>query len=274
MEEKRIIFNSSLPRSGSTLLQNILPQNPRIYASPTSGLLELLFTSRSHFSRLPEFHAQDQDAMRRAFRGYCRGALIGFYDGLTDKPICIDKNRSWLHLYNWLSMFYPDPKILICIRDLRAILSSMEKLFRTKRDLVDPLDTPDRPQMVTITARVSTWLNSMPVGVAMQRLTEAIEADTVSKCHILRYEDLTSRPQETIKRVYEYLEEPYFEHDFDHVSQTTRESDWEAGIYGDHKIREKVSPMQPDYNDVLGKERCEQVKSLHRLFYSRFYPDR
>lgn len=274
MEEKRIVFNSSLPRSGSTLLQNILAQNPRIYASPTSGLLELLFTSRAHFSRLPEFHAQDQELMRRAFRGYCRGALTGFYEALTDKPLCVDKNRSWLHLYNWLSVFYPNPKILVCIRDLRAILSSMEKLFRAKRDLVDPLDTAERPQMVTITARVSTWLSSLPVGIAVQRLIEAIETDTVARCQVVRFEDLTSRPQETMRRVYQYLEEPYFEHDFDHVAQVTQENDWEAGIYGDHQVRQKVALVPLDYNDVLGKERCEQVKALHRLFYSRFYPDR
>lgn len=128
MEEKRIVFNSSLPRSGSTLLQNILAQNPRIYASPTSGLLELLFTSRSHFSRLPEFHAQDQEAMRRAFRGYCRGAMLGFYEALTDKPVCIDKNRSWLHLYDTTSAMLPrQPRRTIGRPESTAITRSGRK---------------------------------------------------------------------------------------------------------------------------------------------------
>ena len=36
MDEPKIFFNSSLPRSGSTLLQNILAQNPRFHCSATS----------------------------------------------------------------------------------------------------------------------------------------------------------------------------------------------------------------------------------------------
>ncbi len=34
---ENIFYQSSLPRAGSTLLQNILAQNPDIYATPTSG---------------------------------------------------------------------------------------------------------------------------------------------------------------------------------------------------------------------------------------------
>ena len=42
----RFHFISGLPRSGSTLLQNILSQNPRFYCSPTSGLFDLLYNAR------------------------------------------------------------------------------------------------------------------------------------------------------------------------------------------------------------------------------------
>ena len=41
---EKIFFQSSLPRAGSTLLQNILGQNPNFYVTPTSGVLELLFS--------------------------------------------------------------------------------------------------------------------------------------------------------------------------------------------------------------------------------------
>jgi glutaredoxin-like YruB-family protein len=32
---KQIFFNASMPRAGSTLIQNILMQNPEIYSTPT-----------------------------------------------------------------------------------------------------------------------------------------------------------------------------------------------------------------------------------------------
>lgn len=274
MDAKRIYFNSSLPRSGSTLLQNILGQNPRFYVSPTSGLMELLYVSRIQFSGLAEFKAQDPALMRSAFMGYCRGALNGFYEELTDKPVCIDKNRSWFHYYNWLKMFYPNPKILICIRDLRAVISSMEKLFRANRHIADPLDNWERMNMVTLSARIGTWLTGPPVGIAVGRLVEAIETNTLANFHVVRFEDLTSDPKAVLQKVYAYLEEPWFEHDFDHVPQVTREQDGEYGIYGDHRIREKVAPVTLDYNQVLGKEHAEFIKNHNRIFYSKFYPER
>ena len=45
---EKIFFQSSLPRAGSTILQNILAQNPEIYATPTSGVLELVYAARAN----------------------------------------------------------------------------------------------------------------------------------------------------------------------------------------------------------------------------------
>jgi sulfotransferase len=169
------------------------------------------------------FKAQDRNRMRPAFAGFCKRGLEGFYEGLTDKPVCVDKNRTWFHYYDWLNTFYPSPKILICIRDLRAVLSSMEKLFRKNRDLEDPADIADTLGMVSITNRITQWLNGNPVGVAALRLLEAIETGRIRHFHVIRFEDLTSRPGETVRKLYDYLEEPWFEHDFDHVGQVTGE---------------------------------------------------
>ena len=47
---KKIFFQSSLPRAGSTLLQNILGQNPDFYVTPTSGVLELVYAARNNYS--------------------------------------------------------------------------------------------------------------------------------------------------------------------------------------------------------------------------------
>ncbi len=44
---EKLFFQSSLPRAGSTMLQNILAQNPDVYATPTSGVLELIYFSWS-----------------------------------------------------------------------------------------------------------------------------------------------------------------------------------------------------------------------------------
>ena len=72
---EKIFFNSSLPRSGSTLLQNIMGQNPKFYATPTSGVLELVFGARANYTNSPEFKAQDAEDMKMAFRAFCRDGV-------------------------------------------------------------------------------------------------------------------------------------------------------------------------------------------------------
>ena len=91
---KNIFFQSSLPRSGSTLLQNILGQNPEFYVTPTSGVLELVFAARHNYSESLEFKAQDSVLMEEGFRGFCNGGLTGFYNSITDKPYVMDKSRD------------------------------------------------------------------------------------------------------------------------------------------------------------------------------------
>ena len=73
----QIAFQSSLPRSGSTLFSNIVGQNPAFHVTPTSGLLDLLYVARGQFSRGEEFKAQGREEMERAFIGFCRDGLEG-----------------------------------------------------------------------------------------------------------------------------------------------------------------------------------------------------
>ena len=127
---ENIFFQSSLPRAGSTLLQNILGQNPDFYVTPTSGVLELLFAARNNYTNDKAFQAQDPKLMKKGWLSFCRQGIKGFFNGITDKKYVIDKSRGWGVHYNFLNSFYPDPKIICMIRDPSAIMASMEKNFR------------------------------------------------------------------------------------------------------------------------------------------------
>ena len=51
---KTVHFVSGLPRAGSTLLMNLLAQNPKVHATATSGLHEIGYIARQ-FSETEEF---------------------------------------------------------------------------------------------------------------------------------------------------------------------------------------------------------------------------
>ena len=80
----------------------------------------------------------------------------------------------------------------------------------------------------------------------------------------------SENPEKEIKRVYEYLGLPHFQHDFKNVQQLTKEDDTVYGVYGDHTIRPEIVPLKKDYNDVLGKNASNWIKSNYQWFYDEF----
>jgi len=129
------MYNSSMPRAGSTLIQNILGQNPEFYVTPTSGVYDFLFNARTIYSSSPEVKAQDEQLMEKAWKGYCKGAIYGYFNAITDKPYVMDKCRGWSGDYNFINFFDEKPKVISMIRDPRAVYASMEKKYRANPQL-------------------------------------------------------------------------------------------------------------------------------------------
>lgn len=267
---KKIFFQSSLPRSGSTLFQNIMGQNPDFYVTPTSGVLELVYAARSNYTNSPEFKAQEQAEMQKGFSAFCREGMIGFFNGVTDRPYVMDKSRGWGVHYGFLNSFYPDPKVICLVRDLRGVYASMEKNFRKNPHLDSGLVNHAQMTGTTTEKRIDIWSSSQPVGLAIERLFQIFKEGINKKMLFIRYEDLASNPEKEMNRVYAYLGVPYFSHDFNNIEQITKEDDAVYGIYGDHKIRKKLEPLPNDYREILGAQACNWIKSNYAWFYDEF----
>jgi sulfotransferase len=267
---KKIFFQSSLPRAGSTLLQNILGQNPDFYVTPTSGVLELVYGARGNYTSSAEFQAQDEDLMREGFRNFCNKGLMGFFDAITDKPYVMDKSRGWGYHRDFLDFFYPNPKIVCMVRDPRAIFSSMEKNFRKNPDKDKGFVNHAELQNVTTEQRIDSWANGIPVGMAFQRLYQIIKEGNDKSMLFVKYEDLMNNPQDQMYRIYQYLQVENFIHDFDNIEQITKEDDSVYGIYGDHVIKPKITPVKPDWNEVLGISASSWIKTNYSWFYEYF----
>lgn len=268
-----IVFNSSLPRSGSTLLQEILSQNPRFYCSTTSGLLELVYAARQSFTSVEEFKLHPSGFFDSAWMGFCRGALEGYYKGMTDKPVCVDKSRGWMAYYDWLKRFYPEAKVIVCVRDLRGIIASMEKLHRKNSHLHDLVEIPQQMKGINVNQRVQHWIVNPPVGMALNRLADAFQKGDADHFHFVRYENLVRDPKSEIDKVYKFIGEEPFTHDFDHVVQGKIENDFLHGVYGDHKVREAVSPPPDDWDEVLSRPVCKGIIASAQWYYEKFYPE-
>lgn len=245
-------------------------QNPNFYVTPTSGVLELVFGARLNYTNSPEFTAQDPQLMREGFLNFCRQGMLGFFDAVTDKPYVLDKSRGWGYHYGLLNTFYPNPKIICMVRDLRDIYSSMEKNFRKHPEKHPEIINHAQMQGTTTEKRIDIWAANPPVGMAIERLYQIIKEGNDKHIHFVKFETFSKSPQKEMEKIYNYLELPYFEHDFNNIEQLTEEDDKIYGIYGDHNIRPKLEPIVSDAKQILGKGACDWIKNNYKWYYDYF----
>mgnify|MGYP003113199999 CR=1 FL=1 len=268
--KQKIFFNSSLPRAGSTLLQNIIGQHPDFYVSPTSGLIDLMLGARIGYNDTREQGYNDSDLWQKGFLNYCKFGFDGFMKAVTDKPYYMDKSRMWGAYYDLVEMIMPKPKVIFMVRDLRSIYSSMEKKFRNNPDKEAYIMNNKEMQGITTPQRVEIYASSQPTGYSVIKLRELILQGIDKKILFLRYEDFCQYPNEHMKTIYEYLEVDYFEHNWNKIQQVTTENDDAHGIFGDHKIRNKLSRLEDDYQQILGDFVSNEIVERNMWFYKYF----
>lgn len=256
---RRVHFIGGLPRSGSTLLTNILLQNPKFATTATSSLLEFMLQIRDNWDKL-EGHknypkGQDKWAIIRS--------IIQNYHN-TDKEVIFDKNRGWsTHIEFVEKVTGNQAKIIACVRNLEDVCSSFEKLFRKNRADGEIHGEFNNPQMKTIDGRVAVWTSDEGViGRPYVSILDTIQRGLGDRIMFFPYESWTGNPDFWFKRLYEFVGEEYFQHDFNNIEQTIRENDAGYGWGSDlHEIKSgKLIPAKSDASLIIGQT---WYKKLH-----------
>lgn len=270
---KKKIFVTGLPRAMTTLICNVLANDPRIGGGFTSPALEYLYGARANYSTVPEVKsALTEDVMHKSFLNFCRQGLDGYAESVTEKEIYLDKSRGWIYYSEFLRELYPEAKIIVMVRDIRSILSSFEKKWRANPSILDNQDIPANQAFITVGQRVDSWLDNPPLGIALKRLYNAIQTKTIENMMIVKAEDLCKNPKLIMEKVYNFIEEPYCELDYNNIKQVTVENDRisDFGVYGDHIIRPKIEVLKKDYDEYLTTQISNNIKSNFKWFYEAF----
>lgn len=257
---------SGLPRSGSTLLMNLLGQNPNVHVTPTSGAHEVLWSIKNNWMSFQEHRADKKASDVKNLQRILKAILNEYHD--TDKEIIFDKHRSWLHSIEMLEFILEEKcKIIVPVRSISEILASFEKLYRKNAHINNV--PGDFLSSQTTFGRVSHWAsNKGELGIAYNRLMDVFNRGYGDRLLLVEYEMLTRHPEFTMSKIWEYLNIDPIIHDFDNVTQITHEDDLVIGIPGLHDIRSKVEPTSTKPEDILGLKITEQYKNSE---FWRFY---
>ncbi len=253
MKQLPIFFVSGLPRSGSTLLMNLLAQNPLFHATPTNDLLELIINVRNTWTNMVSFKSQGIETVKPRIISSIKGSIYGFFEKeFEEGKTVFDKSRGWIANIELLEEILDRPvKIIVTIRDVRAIVSSFEKLHRKSQLTKIAPSTDAFYDIQSINGRAKQILNIQSVlGLSITRFRDAIDKGLADRLVVIPYDKLTTQTKEIMYQLHDSLNLERFEYDPDNVLQTTKEDD---SIHGMdlHKIRNKVEYQKPDWEQIL-----------------------
>ena len=249
---RKIHFISGLPRSGSTLLTNIILQNPKFASTATSSLLEFILQIRDNWIKL-ESHKSYPDGQDKW--NVIRAIMQNYHN--TDKEIIFDKNRGWSsHIEFVEKVTGKKARIIACVRNLEDICSSFEKLFRKNRADGEIHGEFSNPQMKTIDGRMGVWTSDEGViGRPYVSLLDTLQRGLGDRILFFPYEGWTANPDFWFKRLYDFIGEDYYQHDFSNIEQVIRENDAGYGWGSDlHEIKSgKLLAATSDATKVIGE---------------------
>ncbi|MGD1852307.1 MAG: sulfotransferase [Cyanophyceae cyanobacterium] len=269
--DKRIIFAAGLPRSGSTLLCQLLGEHPlidpAIHSSPLFNCLTMLrerISDNEFFlAQLdPDFDAA-YDRLDQAFRGFVNGWFAN-----SEYDWVVDKNRGWLSQVDLVKLLDPRSKILICVRELGQIYGSIE----AQHQKTLWIDFPDNLAQLSAYDRGDRLFgNGGVVGAALnslksvQDLPKPIQADLF----YVVFEHLMLEPITVMNNIYQWLGLP--PHGIDPQGLTVRpqESDSYYRFKYRHQTRQKIVP--PSTHTVSLRMEKELRKNFP-WYYQVFYP--
>ncbi|AZF29657.1 hypothetical protein C4J89_0149 [Pseudomonas sp. R4-35-07] len=230
-------FISGLPRSGSTLLSAILLQNPRFQAGMSSPLGTLFNGVLAQCSAGSEFGSViDANTRRRLLRGL----FDSYYADKASIPVVFDTNRQWCARMPALHDLFPQAKVVACVRNVAWIMDSLERLYRA-----NPFENTklfgDDVERNTVYSRCETLAQrNRLVGFAWAALKEAYYGEHANSLLIVDYDLLSQAPERVMRLVYDFIGEPWFEHDFDNLAYDAPAFDEALGVSGLHKVQPKV----------------------------------
>ena len=267
-----LIWVSGLPRSGSTLLCQLLAQHPDVYStghsSPLVGVLENI---RSSFSSNEFSLAQldvDFELAYNRIENVLRHVIKGWFVE-TDKPHVVDKNRGWLRMAEMLNDLHENWRILVCVRDLTQIYGSIEAQHAKTRFL-NFADGTDAHGAMARADRLfdGGGVVGSPLGF-IRDIQDIRDPAIHNRIQYVPFEYLTQNPVEAVAEMFDWLGLQKFAIDPNALTTRPHESDSYYRFKFRHETRSSI--QAPARHDIPPRVE-DGLRKNFAWFFDKFYP--
>jgi sulfotransferase len=255
MKKESMYFISGLPRSGSTLITNILKQNPKIHGESVSSLASIFGSINASWSSIDSNKEYRNDLAKF---GVLNGVLSGYYSHIN-KPIVFDKDRGWVPLIGALeAVMQKQVKMIICVRNPAEILTSFERMRKENPLFFTNADVHLR-EGSNIASRAFYYAGpDGALGLSHRNLKDAIVMGYLDRFLFIDYNRFCNSPKSQTKRIYDFFELPEFTHDYSRINQTEVYNDLAVGLPNLHKIKPSLEKTTVNCVEYLGLDLYEQ----------------
>ncbi len=264
---KEFFFISGLPRSGSTLLAAILRQNPEFYADISSPTQNLIAATINVITCSENNHLIDE----RRRKQILIDVFEAYYKEVA-QPVVFDTSRAWTSKTALLKLLYPQTKIICCVRDLPWILDSFERI--TAKSCLYGATLTDDEARQTVTTRCDALMDVKKEGQVVKPyyfLEEGLLLNP-DMIFLVEYEGLCKDPEGTLRKIYEFIGKPYFDHNFMNVEYENEVFDSALNMKSLHTVRgevkwqERVSILPKSvWEKYAGKEFWRKSESVQLM---------
>ena len=259
---KSFYYLSGIPRSGSTVLATIISQNPKIYTTPTSPMLDLIQLNMENWARVSaaqKLHHPDQ------LKNILHGIFNSTYKHV-EQPIILDKHRAWPRNIQLIThITNRRPKIICTVRDIPEILASFISILeRTGNSYIDKeLIAANKPVTNTTRCR-QLWERYVNVPWTSLKIGYENYRDCL---HFVDYKEITETPEKAIDGIYKFLELKPFKHKFADLNNPQPENDESYGIKGLHDVRPVLKRVSPSADKIIGPDLVKYYRDLKLEFW-------
>jgi len=255
---RKLFFLVAQPRSGNTLFASIMNQNKDIAATANSLTLEVmkdlfLLKKTDVFENYPDHRSLD-NVLDNVFNNYYQHWPQRI---IIDRgPVTTKSNFELMQKH-----FKHGFKCIILLRDLMDVLASYMQWYTENPDAF-----PNRYGHNTDEEKLMMIMNK---DGAVAKDLEAIKNsfNYPEICHYVKYDDIVANPEQEFRKIYKFLDEPYFNHRFNNVDQVSVNGlSYDDKIVGSNMHKLFDGPVRKVYNPYIEripesiKERYGHIK--------------
>jgi len=201
-----------MPRSGNTLFASIMNQNPELVVTANSITLEImkdlfLLKKTDVFENFPDHQSLD-NVLDMVYPAFYKNWS---YKYIIDRgPVALPGNLTLMKKH-----FKQPIKCIVLLRDLMDVLASYIKWFGT-----EPSSFVNKFGLRNIDEKVSNIMsNKGAVAKELKCIQHLMRPENKHMAYFFKYDDFVIDPEKYIKEIYQFLEIPYFQHQFVDLEQ-------------------------------------------------------